>query len=74
MIDKVLGHYRIASKLGEDGIGVVYRARDHVLQRDVALRFLCGTLAREARELLLREALAASALSHPEYLHGARSR
>jgi serine/threonine protein kinase len=65
MIDKVLGHYRIVSKLGEGGMGVVYRARDQVLQRDVALKFLGGTLAREARQLLLREARAASALSHP---------
>ncbi|HXI43862.1 MAG TPA: protein kinase [Bryobacteraceae bacterium] len=65
MIDKVLGHYRIVAKLGEGGMGVVYRARDQVLQRDVALKFLGGTLAREAREFLLREARAVSALSHP---------
>ncbi len=65
MIDKVLGHYRIIAKLGEGGMGVVYRARDQVLQRDVALKFLGGTLAREAREYLLREARAVSALSHP---------
>ena len=65
MIDKVLGHYRIVSKLGEGGMGVVYRARDQVLQRDVALKFLGETLGREARQFLLREARAASALSHP---------
>ena len=65
MIDKVLGHYRIVAKLGEGGMGVVYRARDQVLQRDVALKFLGGTLAREAREFLLREARAVSSLSHP---------
>ena len=46
-------------------MGVVYRARDQVLQRDVALKFLGETLAREARQLLLREARAVSALSHP---------
>jgi serine/threonine protein kinase len=40
-------------------------AKDQVLQRDVALKFLGETLAREAQQLLLREARAASALSHP---------
>src|SRR5438093_6661103 len=65
MIDRVLGHYRIVSKLGEGGMGVVYRARDQVLQRDVALKFLPETLGLEARQFLLREARATSALSHP---------
>ncbi|MBZ5724196.1 MAG: serine/threonine protein kinase [Acidobacteriia bacterium] len=65
MIDRVLGHYRIVAKLGQGGMGVVYRARDEVLQRDVALKFVGETLAREARQFLLREARAASALSHP---------
>ena len=65
MIDRVFGHYRIVAKLGEGGMGVVYRARDQVLQRDVALKFLGELLAREARQVLLREARAASALSHP---------
>src|SRR5262249_6932205 len=65
MIDKVVGHYRIVAKLGEGGMGVVYRARDQVLERDVALKFLAPTLDREARQFLLREARAASALSHP---------
>ncbi|HEU0005234.1 MAG TPA: protein kinase, partial [Terriglobia bacterium] len=65
MIGKLLGHYRIVSKLGEGGMGVVYRAHDQVLQRDVALKFLTGTLGQEARQFLLREARAASSLSHP---------
>jgi serine/threonine protein kinase len=65
MIDKVLGHYRIISKLGEGGMGVVYRARDEVLQREVALKFFAETLGLEARQFLLREGRAASALSHP---------
>src|SRR5688572_13905342 len=65
MIDKVLGHYRIVSKLGEGGMGVVYRAHDQVLRRDVALKFLPEALGREARQFLLREARSVSALSHP---------
>lgn len=65
MIGRVLGRYRITSMLGEGGMGVVYRARDEVLQRDVALKFLGEALARETRDTLLREARAASALSHP---------
>jgi eukaryotic-like serine/threonine-protein kinase len=65
MIGKVLGHYRIVSRLGEGGMGVVYRAHDQVLQREVALKFLARTLGQEARQFLLREARAASSLSHP---------
>ena len=65
MIDKLLGHYRIITKLGEGGMGVVYRAHDEVLQRDVAIKVVGEALAAEARSVLLREARAASALNHP---------
>ena len=65
MIDKVFGHYRIVAKLGEGGMGVVYRAHDEVLRRDVALKFVGEALTAEARQFSLREARAASALSHP---------
>jgi serine/threonine protein kinase len=65
MIDKLLGHYRITTKLGEGGMGVVYRAHDEVLQRDVAIKVVGEALAAEARSVLLREARAASALNHP---------
>jgi hypothetical protein len=67
MIGEVLGHYRILSKLGEGGMGVVYRARDEVLQRDVALKVLTGGAVgdRSSGEYLLHEARASSALSHP---------
>src|SRR5262249_21187116 len=67
MIDQLLGHYRIISKIGEGGMGVVYRARDEVLHRDVALKVLARGFASDmsSREFLLHEARASSGLSHP---------
>src|SRR5215472_14947156 len=67
MIDQLLGHYRIISKIGEGGMGAVYRARDEVLHRDVALKVLSqgSPLDASSREFLLHEARASSALSHP---------
>lgn len=67
MLGRVLGHYRIEAKLGEGGMGVVYRARDEHLQRDVAIKVLAaGTLAdRVARDRFRTEALSLSRLSHP---------
>jgi len=67
MIGQVLGHYRIDAKLGEGGTGVVYRARDEFLHRDVALKVLSkGTVPTDsARDYLLHEARSSSALSHP---------
>ncbi len=67
MIGQTLGHYRIVEKIGEGGMGVVYRAQDVRLERDVALKVLrTGVLADEgARKRFRKEALALSKLNHP---------
>lgn len=67
MIGTLLGHYRVLSKIGEGGMGVIYRARDEVLNRDVALKVLADTPAvgTVQKDHLLHEARAGSALNHP---------
>jgi len=67
MIGTVLSHYRIIEQIGAGGMGVVYRARDDRLERDVAIKVLpAGALADEAqRRRFRREALALSRLNHP---------
>jgi len=67
MLGKTISHYRILSKLGEGGMGVVYRAEDLTLGRTVALKFLPpDSVAREEdKARLVHEARAAAALLHP---------
>ncbi|MBA3641236.1 MAG: serine/threonine protein kinase, partial [Acidobacteria bacterium] len=65
-----LGPYRILDKVGEGGMGEVYRARDTRLEREVAIKILPPQLAQDAdrRARFEREARAVAALSHPNIL------
>src|SRR5580765_5083597 len=67
MIGQRLGPYHVLSKVGEGGMGEVYRARDTRLERDVAIKVLPAALtdSATARERLQREARAVAALQHP---------
>jgi serine/threonine protein kinase/tetratricopeptide (TPR) repeat protein len=67
MIPRNLSHYRVLEKIGSGGMGVVYRAHDETLDRDVALKVLpTGMLSDEhARKRFRREALSLAKLNHP---------
>src|SRR4051794_28310190 len=71
MIGRTLGRYLIESKLGQGGMGEVYKARDLHLDRSVAVKvLLTEAVANADRKLrFMQEARAASALNHPNIIH-----
>jgi serine/threonine-protein kinase len=66
-LGQLLGHYRIIEKIGAGGMGVVYRAHDERLDRDVALKILpkLGLVSDAARRQFRQEALSLAKITHP---------
>jgi eukaryotic-like serine/threonine-protein kinase len=67
LVGQTLGHYRIIEQIGAGGMGVVYRAHDEQLERDVALKVLPSFILSDdaARKRFRKEALALAKLNHP---------
>jgi Tol biopolymer transport system component/predicted Ser/Thr protein kinase len=70
LVGRTIGRYRITHQLGEGGMGVVYRAQDATLGRDVAIKVLRPELGRQPERMrrFSQEARAASALNHPNII------
>jgi serine/threonine-protein kinase len=71
LIGRALGQYKIVSKIGQGGMGAVFKARDSALSRDVALKVLWTGPLEDPRvaERFVREARCLARLSHPHLLH-----
>ncbi|MEE9227002.1 MAG: serine/threonine-protein kinase, partial [Acidobacteriota bacterium] len=67
MIGETISHFRILEKIDEGGMGVIYKARDEKLHRDVAIKILAPKLVedQDMRDRFLREARSAAAMAHP---------
>jgi serine/threonine protein kinase/Tfp pilus assembly protein PilF len=71
LTNKTISHYQIIDKIGEGGMGIVYKAKDLKLDRVVAIKFLPPHLAKseENKKRFMQEAKAAAALSHPNIMN-----